>query len=217
MKINMELLTSMITTSRNQDRSASGFEQLVNASKNNKDGDAYYLQHQTDLQQSALTFCPNATQITPKANTEIPTDEELNNKDTYPLLMNIPPIQQAQEMQANNELWLAHTARLDNELKELGITVKKASLASIALTEGRKNDEPTNPEDKIKALPQKTVLNDSVIKNHQLYISNNAAELTLNTSQLSKEETRALEKLVKQWLGNKGLILKTLIINGVEQ
>lgn len=217
MKINMELITSMITTSRNQTQGTSSFEQLVNASKNNKDGDAYYLQHQTDLQQSALTFCANAKQINAKANTEVPVSEEVINKDTNPLLPNSSSIKQAQEMQTNNELWLAHTARLDNELKELGIAAKKPVLRGIALTEGKKNDEPTNLADKIKALPQKAVLNDSVIKNHQLYISNNAAELTLNTSQLSKEETRALEKLVKQWLGNKGLILKTLIINGVEQ
>lgn len=59
------------------------------------------------------------------------------------------------------------------------------------------------------------VLTNTVIfKNHQLFVDNHFAELTLNTLQLSKDETKALQQLIKQWLGRKGIILKQFIING---
>jgi outer membrane protein OmpA-like peptidoglycan-associated protein len=57
----------------------------------------------------------------------------------------------------------------------------------------------------------------SRLKNYQLFILNNQAEFSLNTSQLDSQQTRELTQLIKQWLVKKGIRLQQLIINGVKQ
>ncbi|PJE10987.1 hypothetical protein [Legionella sp.] len=57
----------------------------------------------------------------------------------------------------------------------------------------------------------------SNLKNYQLFILNNQAELSINTSQLDNQQTKELRQLIKQWLVNKGVRLQQLIINGVKQ
>lgn len=57
----------------------------------------------------------------------------------------------------------------------------------------------------------------SKLKNYQLFILNNQAEFSLNTSQLDSQQTQELTQLIKQWLVKKGIRLQQLIINGVKQ
>ena len=68
-----------------------------------------------------------------------------------------------------------------------------------------------------KLIANEVMLANSLFKHYQLFISSNHVELTLNTAQLSNRQTSELQKLIKQWLSNKGYSLKQLMINGVQQ
>lgn len=63
-----------------------------------------------------------------------------------------------------------------------------------------------------KSIPQPIVF-----KNHHLFIQDDEADIALNTTALSDTESRALQQLVRQWLAQQGLTLKTLSINGMQQ
>ncbi|MFI4962592.1 MAG: hypothetical protein ACHP6H_01900, partial [Legionellales bacterium] len=54
-------------------------------------------------------------------------------------------------------------------------------------------------------------------KNHHLFIKDEFVELTLNALDLKPEELQELTQLIKKILKQKGLMLHSLIINGVTQ
>lgn len=56
-----------------------------------------------------------------------------------------------------------------------------------------------------------------IFKNHHLFIQDDEADIALNTTTLSDTQSRALQQLVRQWIAQQGLTVKTLSINGMQQ
>ena len=85
-----------------------------------------------------------------------------------------------------------------------------------------RDDKPVlkQPQNEIKRSAPKIILTplpSVFFKNHQVVILNNQVELSINTAKFSKQTSRDLQILIKQWLVKNGYVLKQLTINGVIQ
>lgn len=177
-------------------------------------GDEYYRQHQNQLQQSALTFKSSVAvkELSPKT-----TAEQLNQ-----------PNQRLPASQLNLSAQLIRHSIVANVEKpqESCIPTEADFNELITNIEIFSNQQADTLSAKISERPQlksnltairNTSVPDTPFKNHHLHITENAVELTLNTSQFSGKQAKEIQTLIKQWLQNKGYRLQQLIINGVQQ
>ena len=215
MKIMEQLISSAFKTSNNQNKHDVFFDTLMNAPVRNNNCDDYYRQHQDQLQQSDLKFSPMTMTPGKKPMAEpVENSNARTNSQTDPARL----IQQNTKTLAEPDCALIKTSSSPMMSPErLNTTIKTLYATAVIQQENKLEDElpknsRPNPANINPVLP-----NPMVFKNHQLFINNNLAELSLNTTQLSKDETRELQKLVKQWLSNKGHVLKQFILNGEVQ
>lgn len=191
-----------------------GFEQLLHSpTKQTKDGD-YYWQHQDQLQQSALTFYSLNHNV--RIAKEINGVMKINEPTNCPIdEANLEVAQHQIRFETEtNAISRELNSLSDCELNELVTLIKKTIEALGNSVEQKPNDKPIVRSIKQQEISSPSALPDAVLKNHQLFLNNNAAELSLNTSRLSTQEASELKKLIKKWLINKGFTLKQLVING---
>lgn len=211
MKISDQLITNTFHPGSSKNGHDVYFDALLNSSVKQNSGDEYYWQHQNQLQQSALRFNPLCVKHIEQLEFE-PTETgkpcinlQTDTSDT---------VQQISNSSIKTGCEVIETALLPMIPEQSNKTVKAVFEQVMIYLENKLEDKLTR-NDAHKLILSKQPIADTVIfKNHQLFIDNNVVELTLNTSQLSKDETSELQKLVKQWLANKGYILKQFIING---
>ena len=195
----------------------SGFDRLLDSPTHQ--GDDYYWQHQHQLQVSALTFHPLVDSKAKKnlitsnyqdINQSITTPKAIPNADTRQLLV---PINKPLEQSSSESIRLSVPevesviATLEHILQNPGVDPSARRMDPF-VTNNSHGPQPINHP---ASLPN------SMFKNYQLFLTNNVVELTLNTTQLSKQQASDLEKIIKQWLTHKGYSLKQLTINGVQR
>jgi hypothetical protein len=190
------------------------FDHLLNAPNKHTSGDDYYRQHQTDLQQSELTF----TFINPKIKPTIVPFTELNEQnDPSKILKKNPALPAQIEMQDNtmkkecinapNVPLMKCTHAMQRFIKLNYANREASNYKDFFLTK--------NNSDRVYSNQIRSFL--SVLKNYQLHINNNSGELALNTIWLSKKEITDLKNKIKHWFITKKLLLKRLLINGEPQ
>lgn len=215
MKIMGQILSETLKPTTNANQHDVFFDVLLNAPMNKTQGDEYYWQHQNHMQQSALTFNTLA------ANTEKPLNNYEDNSGNYPLIKSgtLHTIQQNPshyvDMQNSVSSKSLPSLKLPIEhLTNVLITMREQSAIQLEsrLADNVRKNIISNTTHFNQIVPEK-----AVFKSWQLFLNDNFAELSLNTTQLSKEETTELHKLIKQWLTEKGYALKQFIINGVSQ
>jgi hypothetical protein len=191
------------------------FEDWLDTPSTKKNGDDYYWQHQNQLQQSALMFSSvNKQEASKRDNREVLPDQDnrtaiKNSVFVSPAM--ITPIPKPVDTPSPSLASLISLAEPQiTGLKETHEPTTMSSDSKIINKMDAKNNS-------IEFIIRQILPKNSIFKNHQLFINNNEVELTLNTSQLSKEETHQLQKFMKQWLNQKGYALTKLIINGVLQ
>lgn len=189
-----------------------GFEQFINSPAKQTTGSDYYWQHQQQLQQSDLSFNELTFQIntTPK---ELRDNEPFCKQDVTQskTVLNQPILRAMQQFQPE------HTSSTDFELNDLIVSIKNAIKTQDLFSSNEITRQIVSKNSQQQEINNQKISDQTTFKNHQLFINNKSAELSLNTTQLSKHQTAALKILIKQWLNNKGLALKQLIINGEYQ
>jgi hypothetical protein len=171
-------------------------------------GDDYYRQHQSQLQPSELEFNPMEV-----AQTKVATQVEIRTRTDDVLLIEkeglittpqpqISPglVPQKTEQPADaSTIHSLHTAQ-NTRAPVIALNQPKKSIESrVSAQETERSFLAYTPE----------------FKKHHLYIKQDEAELTLNTQNLKPEEEQAFIPMIKNYIKNKGLLLKRLIINGV--
>ena len=192
------------------------FEDWLDAPTANSNSDDYYWQHQNQLQQSALTFASTNKSERTARSVEVATlpDQESGMIAKNNVFARQPLL--ASALNSDN----APPEPLLNSVSPMKpiIAVFKKAIESTAMPIDNKIlSKPDAKNSGKETITKQTMPTNLIFKNHQLFINNNLAELTLNTSQLSKQETQELQKLMKQWLMHKRYALTKLIINGVLQ
>ncbi len=213
MKINGQLPVLPNQSLPQGNREETGFDNLLCTPSKHTQGGDYYLQHQNQLQESALTF-KSLSRNKPSASIVLnPIEHSEINQESLTDLNGVTHNLAEDPSLLKLEFSTPITA-LNDEIKLVALIEKTSNLVPNNL-----NTEIINKPSANKLLELKTnsVLTETVFKNHQLYISDNTVELTINTTQLSKQETFELKKLIKQWLADKGLAVKQWIINGEPQ
>ncbi|KTC87765.1 hypothetical protein [Legionella drozanskii] len=178
--------------------------------------DEYYWKNQQQLEDSALSFQDfirgNKKELdSSSAQTDLPTQvdsdsslamrevkkEASNPTELATQIITIETLANEVYRQASQQLLENPVSNFQPALKDL----------SPSLTSAK------------RSLPKQVTATqeNSNLKNYQLFILNNQAELSINTSQLDNQQTKELRQLIKQWLVNKGVRLQQLIINGVKQ
>ena len=180
-------------------------------------GDDYYWQHQNQLQQSALTFNP----IVSKTHSPpiIPDDDTTIQPESSITAINMDTTEQQMPINRLVETYLTQSTTLETLDVELLLTTIEQGIQNAVSHNDIKRVNQTLSKNNCdrKLIANEVMLANSLFKHYQLFISSNHVELTLNTAQLSNRQTSELQKLIKQWLSNKGYSLKQLMINGVQQ
>ncbi len=217
MKINTQpiiLTQNSVPFERDQD---SGFEQVLDSRSepNSRNGDDYYWQHQSQLQRSALTFNPLLSRA--KIPVITPADETMTQPAPPPLATDAT--QQRPHINIPQERYLPEPTMLSEiDVQQLILTIEKFIENPGNNLEFKMTDQTVSKPSRCQQpINNQASQPNALFKNHQLFLSNNVVELTLNTVPLSKQEAYELQKLIKQWLANKGYSLKQLMINGVQQ
>ena len=190
-------------------RNSGDFADLMD--KHRPSGDEYYRQHQSELQQSELEF--NAVEIAkgkhfiqacaPKLNHDAALiEEKVSVTPVHQTLQT--PMHQDVEQQSDTDPHLINAERVIGPAQTLSLPLSQAK-PTLELSATVEQQE---PEGLSLAYKQE-------LKRHHLFINQDEAELTLNTQDLEPEEAQEYIPLIKNFLKNKGLLLKKLIINGV--
>lgn len=193
-----------------------GFSHLLNLADKGTSGDDYYRQHQNQLQQSALSFKPFLT----KERLPLPLDSEnalVLKKSSTAVHVEVDSAHTQHTAQTSLKLELQISEKNPQFLIEALIKDMESMMTSwVSLPEVIVKSTP-QPLPIVQHIKQTVVPPYRSFKNHQLFIHDKSVELTLNTTQLSKQQTYELQNFIKQWLAKKGYCLKQLIINGVKQ
>ena len=189
---------------------------LLNPRPSVRSFDNYYWQHQNQLQPSALTFQalvqdeksrvgPHAEALVDFESQRLDNHTGKNVPLTTTLILTIKshsssaiiprPFDVESLLNEMNQPFNPQTNPLEPNLMQ-----------RVA--------NPTNVRVKRCAVTPTTL---SSFKNHHVFINDDCIELTLNTCTLSLTEANALQQSIKKWLIQNGYVLKTLIINGVQQ
>ncbi|MBA2709669.1 MAG: hypothetical protein H0U57_03630 [Tatlockia sp.] len=207
-----QLLESFMRKQENT-RSSNLFQQTLNPVHQQKNGDEYYWYHQQQLEISDLQFKP--------LNQAKTKDIEFNN--------NQPPFNQIdafakvdmKEKTALHELEKEISPKIlvvdskEIELKQ-GSALTNKEQFYLAYQTSQNTELQTNIKQKTNHLEKQTQFQNTVFKEHHLFIQDNEAECSLSTSNLTRLESKELSFLIKDWLKSKGIKLQQLIINGVK-
>lgn len=208
MKINTQSPLFMDKLTSAKPEQETGFEDLI------RQDDAYYWQHQNQLQQSAITFNP----FVRDTHQTITSDTKKTTNITNPVI-NIT----ANEPSPVHVLFIRLEKTTPECITAPELIIEQLMMHIEHITEqtsmGTEHQIVEQPIVK-KTLYLKPVLNaatPSTFKNYQLFLEDNQVELTFNTTRLSKQHITALQKSVQHWLRDRGYTLKQLMINGVPQ
>ncbi|WP_347251594.1 hypothetical protein [Legionella sp.] len=187
------------------------------SSKNPKTSDEYYWQHQQQLENSALTFqslltedknpYPRSISSVQSTRVAVPASKPLEKRapdNTYDLNPTLPLQQAKSPINFEQNSYFIRPNQMENKAFNAQEKYSDTPLA---------NRDCANK--KTSALTLNKVECDPV-KNHQLFIFNNEAEFSLNTTALDIQQINELIQLIKQWLTSKGIRLQHLRINGVQ-
>lgn len=184
----------------------------INDKSIRKEDDFYWL-HQNQLQQSALTFYPLVDKKIPMQSTysEITCQAHTLEKKAMAI---------EARTQINNPLekkLLYPISIVSHDITALITSIKTVLNQSIYTSTTKKAKETIATMSPKQILNHQALTIPALLKKHQLFLSDKTAELTLNTSDLSQQQANELQRIIKDWLINKGYVLKQLIINGVKQ
>jgi hypothetical protein len=185
----------------------SDFDALMHSS----DGDSYYWQHQHQLQRSELTFHSLAHEN--KKSSIMLESSQIMDKLTDSSLENLIPVYV--HLNIPEEIHQPHAVIPSIIDKEVLTTLTEIMRPSGYLTEPNKIAD--QRVDNIEGLNPQNLSPNSFFKHYQIFINDAGVELTLNTTQLTKQQTQEVQKLIKQWLTTSGYRLQQFIINGVKQ
>lgn len=194
-----------------------GFETLLMMGMTDKpqnDGDAYYWQHQDQLQQSALTFktpMHSTKPLMPDAAPHLTIANECHQTLNIPKDAILKRVQTTKPAEINKDILLDNPmdtmfVQFKNSLQRLSITPDKPPLSSE-----------TYAKNAIKPMSSTRQQVLSTFKNYQLFISDSQVELSIQTEHLSNQDVRELHIAIKHWLTDNGYSLKKWVINGVQQ
>ncbi len=214
MKIDVNKANSLQASSQKQEKACNLFQQALNPLQSKKGGDEYYWYHQQQLEISDLQFKPlkhsKGDQIAlDSKQSSAPINTEFQEKT----MVKEPAIFK-NEKEIKEQIY-APVNYENNLKKEPLLAEKKPSL--IALPSGLNQKIKSFLEPANNCLENKAKFHSQVLKEHQLFIHENEAEFSLNTSNLTKQQSEELRLLLKEWLQSKGIKLQQLIINGVKQ
>ena len=191
------------------------FEHVLDSPGKERQDDDYYWQHQSQLQQSALTFNPLVGKA---SHPEITSFDKAIVKS--PALVATDIEQQLTHLC----IIMDNYVPMSTTIAELGIEQLIDGISTTLNPTGRHAEAEITDQAVVNKYSKQPISNQPLLqstllsfKNHQLFLSDNALELTLNTTHLSKQQASELQKLIKQWLTQKGYTLKQLMINGVQQ
>ncbi len=214
MKIDILTLLNPMQHDVSKDNQHNDFETLLNPGQFD---DNYYWQHQNQLEQSALTFEPHSSMN--KTQTI-----HFQDKPTLSQLYSESHAESPkQSILPEHERILTRLEMTQEQVLEFKpITAGISHPIEKTITPPERQNSPIKDHgSKIKYIKNSLVQTDRLtpvqFKNHQLFIEDKQAELTLNTTTLSFDEAHALKTLLKKWLQAKSYTLKQLIINGVKQ
>lgn len=173
----------------------------------------YYWQHQSQLQQSALTF--NSTINAAEA-------QQLSNNNIIKETP-IPPlkIDDSSSITCLSIKIETNTASSTN-LTPLNIDqfiahIKTNTEQTVCMQNNILSKDVHN-KTRLNAIPKQNASSVSAFKHYQLFTDDSQqVEITLNISQLSKQHLNQLKQFIQQYLTQKGYRLKQLMINGVKQ
>ncbi len=214
MKINNQITSNLIQPKDSSKASINGFEEWLNSLQKQKTGDEYYWYHQQQLELSDLHFnsLSKQTEVEPiELNSDATKTHhygiEENKLEKYEANLTVETEVAKQIPSASRvEYILEHNQSPLNQ--EFGIIANQNSV---------------NSQLKPKCFPRiscsenKAVNRNLVFKEHQLFIQGEEAEFSLNSVNLTQQQSEELSQLVKEWLRSKGIRLQQLIINGVKQ
>jgi hypothetical protein len=213
MEINDQRANKLIQPKGLSKACLNGFEQALNSLQKQKTGDEYYRYHQQQLELSDLQFNPLGKETEVKAIQGSNADSahhfeiEENNIEKAAAYLTREPEAEKQIQSASG---------VNNILEQYQSQLKQ-EFAIIA------NQTSSNPQLKSNSLPtisyseNKALSHTFVFKEHQLFIQGKEAEFSLNSTNLTRQQSEELSQLVKEWLRSKGIKLHQLIINGVKQ
>lgn len=191
------------------------FEKWINNPTHQSDGGEYYWLHQDQLQQSALDFSAKPytgqkerTLILTKDEPAF-TDKQSAIEDSFELTINHHTLVAA----TNPDALTIHIEPLSPK-QYLNSKLHSNSNAIIAFCPPSKDQTVSrNKAIDATALPTLTAPD---FKNHRLFIHKKEAELTLNVPTLKSNDLKQLTQAIKKIITQQGLLLKSLIINGVK-
>lgn len=179
-----------------------------------KKGDDYFWCHQQQLENSALQFKP--------LHLETKVNNTSFEKEMSALKMHRPIEQKMMQPFLEIQATKLHELKPNTSISK----IEERDLSDCLLSPQNLNEAvPTNfsslPKPKIpdsidfstaKILPRAFIF-----KEHQLFISKDEAELSLNGANLNRQEMKELVRLIKKWFFNQRIKLDKLIINGETQ
>lgn len=177
-------------------------------------GDAYYRNHQTQFQKSDLHFdaSPITTHRTPLL---LPMDKHTAFASSKPQATKeyTVYVNSLNDSTTFNDKAYASNEKFTPFIKELEQSIEQTA-SFIAAMNKRLTIEPQTAKSPIPK-PEPIAINEFEYKNNHLYLSGKQAELTLNLKHFNKQEQKDLINLLQKHFRQKGLVIRQLIINGV--
>ena len=183
-----------------------------------RQSDDYYWQHQSQLQQSEISFNQliheNKTHLTREDSPSVKvavTPSAPIKASPHSLRVTIV-IEKCMPTSMHLTQWdleqlITHLAKSASAIVSPDVSEPRAS-GSVPLTFPLSNGRSSDSASPAFASP---------FKSHQLFFDGNRVELAFNTTQLSKPQITELQRFIQQWLSKKGYALKQLTLNGVQQ
>lgn len=214
MKIDSTLVNHLNQTSGTAKQGHSEFEHWLNTPAKDATGDEYYWQHQQHLQNSELHFQhkeqnpkQQALELAQTNSSSSPMGIEEKIVELTKPKNNSTFTKQEEQSSALLPEFKLFISKLLDKLESNNL-VLKTELISV-----KDPEQETSPQ----YLTRPSLTQKPEVKNHQLFINDKEAELSLNTSQLEPQHNKELIKLVKSWFRQKGFYLQKFIVNGVKQ
>jgi hypothetical protein len=214
MKIN-NLFPSFNNQPNKQQKINNGFIEFLDENPRSVHGDEYYWAHQSELQQSSLTFTaiknapmsPRSISLTDNSTISHSEEETLIATANKVPAEDIPYADPLREKVLSDQFINPKSNQLTYLPKS------ECSVAYSAITESRELTNEFNQKLRLE-LP---TIRPLVLKKHHLFVDvdQQHAEFSVSTYELNSTEQQQIVQLVKNHLKEKGLFLRKLIINGV--
>ena len=181
-------------------------------------GDAFYWQHQEELQPSMLQFTPSPSyqdtlpnnehhfkQSTASNSAAILEKNIKNKRFEFKVGFDFTP--DLYSKNCNNE------RGIQEEILSTPLKPRQASLFTQN-TDSLKENSVHNATPKKNDVFSSTIAKPAALKNNHLFVQEGEAELCVNLREFNHYERSQIVLLLKKQLRGAGLLLKTLIING---